>query len=150
MANQMQEMLLTKQLPDSNKLQISAYYKPHLEVGGNFYDVIQISKNETVILMADVSGKGISAALMMANFQAHLRANLKVESDLEVVMKNLSEVVWSNASEDRYIACFIAKYDSKTRVLEYINTSHPPAAQLIQNKRVYELGRGCVGLGMFE
>jgi len=149
MANQMQEMLLPKQLPDSDKLQISAYYKPHLEVGGDFYDVMEISKNETVICMADVSGKGISAALMMANFQAHLRANLKVESDLEVVMNNLNEVVWSNAFGDRYITCFIAKYDSKTRVLEYINAAHP-AAQLIQNKRVYELGQGCVGLGMFE
>ena len=149
MANQMQEMLLPKQLPDNKKLQISAFYKPHLEVGGDFYDVIEISKNETVICMADVSGKGISAALMMANFQAHLRANLKVESDLEIVMNNLNEVVWSNAFGDRYITCFLAKYDSNSRVLEYINAAHP-AAQLIQNKRITELGQGCVGLGMFE
>jgi len=149
MANQMQEMLLPKQLPNNKKLQISAFYKPHLEVGGDFYDVIEISKNETVICMADVSGKGISAALMMANFQAHLRANLKVENDLEVVMNNLNEVVWSNAFGDRYITCFIAKYDASTRVLEYINAAHP-AAQLIQNKRITELGQGCIGLGMFE
>ncbi len=149
MANQMQEMLLPKQLPDNKKLQISAFYKPHLEVGGDFYDVIELSNQETVICMADVSGKGISAALMMANFQAHLRANLKVESDLEIVMNNLNEVVWSNAFGDRYITCFIAKYNSRTRVLEYINAAHP-AAQLIQNKRITELGQGCVGLGMFE
>lgn len=149
MANQMQEMLLPKQLPDNKKLQISAFYKPHLEVGGDFYDVIELSNQETVICMADVSGKGISAALMMANFQAHLRANLKVESDLEIVMNNLNEVVWSNAFGDRYITCFIAKYNSSTRVLEYINAAHP-AAQLIQNKRITELGQGCVGLGMFE
>jgi sigma-B regulation protein RsbU (phosphoserine phosphatase) len=149
MANQMQEMLLPKQLPNNKKLQISAFYKPHLEVGGDFYDVIEISKNETVICMADVSGKGISAALMMANFQAHLRANLKVENDLEVVMNNLNEVVWSNAFGDRYITCFIAKYDASTRVLEYINAAHP-AAQLIQNKRITELEQGCIGLGMFE
>jgi len=86
---------------------------------------------------------------MMANFQAHLRANLKVESDLEVVMNNLNDVVWSNAFGDRYITCFMAKYDSNSRVLEYINAAHP-AAQLIQNKRIKELGQGCVGLGMFE
>ena len=53
---------------------MKAFYHPHFEVGGDYYDVIQLSENEVGFCIADVSGKGISAAILMSNFQANLRA----------------------------------------------------------------------------
>ncbi|NQV53627.1 MAG: SpoIIE family protein phosphatase [Flavobacteriales bacterium] len=149
LASQMQEMLLPKVLPNNQFLQVAAHYKPHLEVGGDFYDIIQVSETETVFCMADVSGKGMAAAIIMANFQANLRANLKVERDLQQVMTNLNDIVWDNAMGERYITCFLAKYNRETRALEYVNAAHP-AGVLVHKGKSIELGQGCVGIGMFE
>ncbi|MEQ9186961.1 MAG: SpoIIE family protein phosphatase, partial [Cryomorphaceae bacterium] len=149
LASQMQEMLLPKVLPNNTHLQVAAHYKPHLEVGGDFYDIIQVSEHETVFCMADVSGKGMAAAIIMANFQANLRANLKVDRDLKKVMANLNDIVWDNAMGERYITCFLAKYDQEKRELTYVNAAHP-AAVLIRKGKTLELNQGCVGIGMFE
>lgn len=149
LASQMQEMLLPKVLPNSDRLRVSAYYKPHSEVGGDFYDVISISDNETVFCMADVSGKGMASAIVMANFQANLRANLKVENDLVKVIENLNDIVWDNAMGERYITCFLAKFDQSDNTLEYVNSAHPAAA-LIDGGKLTELDKGSVGIGMFE
>jgi sigma-B regulation protein RsbU (phosphoserine phosphatase) len=149
LASQMQEMLLPKVLPNNAHLKVSAFYKPHSEVGGDFYDIIETSEDETVFCMADVSGKGMSAAIIMANFQANLRANLKVEKDIERVMINLNEIVWDNAMGESYVTCFLAKYNKKTRALEYINAAHP-AGVLLKDGEVTPLTSGCVGIGMFE
>ncbi|MEX2597569.1 MAG: SpoIIE family protein phosphatase [Salibacteraceae bacterium] len=149
MASNMQAMLLPKTLPNNDYLKAFAYYKPHQEVGGDFYDIIEINEDETVFCIADVSGKGMSAAIMMANFQANVRANVKVEHDLKKVMQNLNNLVWENADGERYITCFLARYNHKTRALHYINAAHP-AAIILDGKSPNFLSSGAVGIGMFE
>ncbi len=97
MAAQMQEILLPEVLPNNDYIQSASLYKPHQEVGGDFYDVIEVSENEVFICMADVSGKGIPAAILMAAFQANLRANLTTNTDLKEIVERLNDRVWSNA-----------------------------------------------------
>jgi sigma-B regulation protein RsbU (phosphoserine phosphatase) len=149
MASRMQESLLPKRLPNNESLRMHAVYRPHLAVGGDFYDLIQVNENETVMCVADVSGKGLSAAILMANFQANLRAIVKVEDNLEEVMRSLNQIVWESSLGDRYITCFLAKYFHKERRLVYVNAAHP-AALLIKESLVEELGSCTVGIGMFE
>lgn len=149
MASEMQGMLLPKFLPNDDKLQVAAFYRPHQEVGGDFYDVIRLSENETVFCMADVSGKGISAAILMASFQANLRAHVQVGGDLRDIVHTLNSTVWQNALGERFITLFLAKYDHEAKVLEYINAAHPPPL-LWQSDAVHKLTDGCIGLGMFE
>lgn len=149
MASKMQEMLLPKSLPNNKSLQISAIYKPHLMVGGDFYDVIEINDNETVMCVADVSGKGLSAAILMANFQANLRANVKVESDLRQVLQNLNKLVWDSADGDRYITCFLAKYFHQERKLVFVSAAHTSAIFISKNTLTY-LDSSTVGIGMLE
>ena len=149
LASQMQEMLLPKVLPNTERLKVDAYYKPHLEVGGDFYDIIQINPEETVFCVADVSGKGMSAAIIMANFQANLRALLKVENHLEKVVHTLNDIVWDNAMGERYITCLLVKYNTREQRLEYVNAAHP-AAVLVHKGRLTELSASCVGIGMCE
>lgn len=149
MASRMQESLLPKRLPDNESLHMHAVYRPHLAVGGDFYDLIEVNPNETIMCVADVSGKGLSAAILMANFQANLRAIAKVENNLEQLIRNLNEIVWDSSQGERYITCFVAKYLHKERRLIYVNAAHP-AALLINDKGIEELSSCTVGIGMFE
>ena len=149
LASQMQSLLLPKVLPNNDRLKVSAYYQPHSEVGGDFYDIITVSEDEIIICMADVSGKGMSAAIIMANFQANLRALLKVETDLVKLTELLNEIVWDNAMGERYITCFLAKYNCASHELQYVNAAHP-AGMLIHDGQATELPPTCTGIGMFE
>ena len=149
MASEMQLMLLPKKLPNNQYLEAAATYLPHQEVGGDFYDVIPVSDTEYYICMADVSGKGMSAAIMMASFQAILRGIVVQNRDLNNITEELNKRVWLNAEGERFITMFLALYNAENRTLEYINCAHPPPT-LINNKKAEQLTEGTVGLGMFK
>ena len=149
MAREMQEMLLPSTLPNDDKLQVAASYHPHQEIGGDFYDVIRVSEDEFYICIADVSGKGISAAILMASFQTSLRGNVQKDREIEDILLDLNDRVWSNAQGERFITMFLANFNAKTRELKYVNSAHPPP-HLINNGKLVKLIDGCVGLGMFE
>jgi sigma-B regulation protein RsbU (phosphoserine phosphatase) len=143
----MQSMLFPEILPNNKKIEVSAYYQPHNEVGGDYYDYIQLSEHKSLICIADVSGKGISAALLMANLQAHLRVLYQQNLLLEEVVQRLNEKVIRNAKGEKFITLFMAEYNSDKRTLKYINAGHNPPV-LISKGKVEELTTGCPGLGM--
>lgn len=149
LASEMQSMLFPSKLPNDNELEVGAVYLPHQQVGGDYYDFIKLNENEVVFCMADVSGKGVSAALLMANFQANLRAILNHTSSLTDIVRDLNNKVMLNAKGEKYITLFIAKYNIVTRVLTYINAAHNPPL-LLMGKTISLLKIGCTGLGMFD
>lgn len=142
-------MLLPKSLPNDDKLQIAASCHSHQEIGGDFYDVIRVSDDEFYICLADVSGKGISVAILMASFQTSLRSNVQKVRALEDIIVDLNDRVWSNAQGERFITMFLAHYNASTRELKYVNSAHPPP-HLLNNGKLVKLIDGFVGLGMFE
>lgn len=148
MAQTMQSLLFPRKLPASKEITVSAYYLPHSEVGGDYYDVIPLKNGNTAICVADVSGKGVSAAILMANFQAHLRALLSITQDLEQLIRQCNRKIIESANYEKFITLFIAIFDPKERSLRYLNAGHP-AGILEQTNRVY-LDKGCTVLGMFE
>lgn len=153
LASKMQSMLIPDRsvLPHNDKILVSTFYHPHLEVGGDYYDFIQLNKDEFGFCIADVSGKGISAALLMSNFQANLRALFTMEMPLLEIIKKLNERVMASAKGEKFITLFIAKYSYKTRILEYINAGHnPPIFYNIEKKELLFLRDGCVGMGMLD
>ncbi len=149
LASEMQSMLFPTELPENNFLDLEARYKPHFDVGGDYYDFIEINKNEVVFCVADVSGKGVSAALLMANFQANLRALVKYVSSLEIVIIELNNRVLETAKGEKFVTLFLAKYYKKERVLEYINAAHYPPI-LFSNNTIKHLDIGCTGIGMLD
>ncbi len=149
LASEMQNMLFPSKLPDNHLLQISAYYLPHQQVGGDYYDFIQIDENEIAFCMADVSGKGVPAALLMSNFQANLRILLNHMSSLTDLVKELNSKVMQNAKGEKFITLFIAKYNIVTKMLTYINAGHNPPLLATKNS-MSMLRVGCTGLGMFD
>ncbi|NQY10389.1 MAG: PP2C family protein-serine/threonine phosphatase [Flavobacteriales bacterium] len=147
MASQMQSMLFPDELPNNDIIEMAAYYQPHNEVGGDYYDYVQYSEHEFLFCIADVSGKGISAALLMANMQAHLRALYQQELLLEEVIERLNNKVIRSAKGEKFITLFMGEYNSQTRTLKYINAGHNPPV-LVSKGRAEELTVGCPGLGM--
>ncbi len=147
LASKMQNMLFPSVLPRDEYLEVDAFYQPHLQVGGDYYDFFKISDNEVVICMADVSGKGVSAALLMANFQANLRALFRHGSHLPDIITELNTLVSNNAKGEKFITLFLARYNRITRVLTYINAGHNPPVLFSHSARIW-LTTGCIGLGM--
>jgi sigma-B regulation protein RsbU (phosphoserine phosphatase) len=151
LAKEMQELLFPKQLPSNDRIDLSAYYLPHQQVGGDYYDCIKLNEQELVICLADVSGKGIPAAFLMSNFQAYIRTLIK-RIPLFYLVQRLNSKVMESAKGEKFITLFIAKYNMQTRVLNYINAGHNPP--LLYNEKNTEkitlLTTGCTGLGMLE
>jgi sigma-B regulation protein RsbU (phosphoserine phosphatase) len=153
LASRMQSMLIPEEsiLPHNDKIFVNSFYKPHLEVGGDYYDFIRLNDEEGGFCIADVSGKGISAALLMSNFQANLRALFTTNNDLEDIVIKLNERVMSSAKGEKFITLFIAKYNYTKKKLEYITAGHnPPLAYYTKEKELAFLKDGCLGLGMLE
>jgi len=149
LAQNMQSLLFPRKLPKNDELEVQAYYEPHSEVGGDYYDVVELGDGRTAICIADVSGKGMPAALLMANFQANLRALLNVTQDLEQLIQLTNHKVIDSAQYEKFITLFIAIYDTKSRKLEYLNAGHHPA--ILRNGNEFKLlKKGCTVLGMFD
>jgi len=153
LASRMQSMLIpTKErLPFHEFIRMKAFYHPHFEVGGDYYDVIQLSKDEVGFCIADVSGKGISAAILMSNFQANLRALYTADQNLTDTLTRLNERVMNSAKGEKFITLFIARYHYNTRELKYVNAGHnPPFLYALESKKLTQLASGCVGMGMLD
>jgi sigma-B regulation protein RsbU (phosphoserine phosphatase) len=153
LAARMQKMLIpdSSHMPKNPELIVNGFYYPHYEVGGDYYDCVKLSKTKTGICIADVSGKGMSAAILMSNFQASLRALLTAEIDLELLIRKLNTIVVSNAAGEKFITFFIARYDHKNKVLEYINAAHnSPVFFNTTSGEVNHLKSSCVGIGMLD
>ncbi|MFP4024916.1 MAG: GAF domain-containing SpoIIE family protein phosphatase [Thiohalospira sp.] len=153
LASKMQSMLIPERdvLPHNDKIFVSTFYHPHLEVGGDYYDFIQLNENEVGFCIADVSGKGISAALLMSNFQANLRALFTTESSLVDMAVKLNDRVMASAKGEKFITIFLGRYNYKTKRLNYINAGHnPPLFYKIEDQKLLFLRDGCVGMGMLN
>jgi phosphoserine phosphatase RsbU/P len=149
LASQMQSMLFPEKLPNDEKIEAAAFYQPQREVGGDYYDFIRLNDNESVFCMADVSGKGMSAALMMSNFQANMRALINNYPSLTELAKELNRKVMLNAKGEKFITMFIAKYNQASRIMHFLNAGHNPPI-LISGEVNLLLKTGSAGLGMFE
>ena len=149
LASEMQNMLLPSNFPENPHIGISAFYQSHQEVGGDYYDVMWLDENRVAFCIADVSGKGVSAAILMSNFQANVRVLATHSKTLDELAVKLNGKVLETANGERFITLFIAVYDAKKRELTYINCGHNPPV-LLQKNKIELLDKGCPGLGMLD
>jgi sigma-B regulation protein RsbU (phosphoserine phosphatase) len=149
LASEMQSMLFPTKLPHDNKLDTAAFYLPHQQVGGDYYDFMWLNENECAFCVADVSGKGVAAALLMSNFQANLRILFNHTTSLTELVRELNTKVMASAKGEKFITLFIAKYNLVTHTLTYVNAAHNPPL-LATGNSISSLKIGCTGLGMFD
>ncbi len=153
LASNIQSMLIPdpSTYPQNEKFYVSSFYLPHFEVGGDYFDFIQFNEDEIGFCIADVSGKGIAAALLMSNFQANLNALFTAEMPLDKLIYRLNKIISKNAQGQKFITFFVAKYNYKTKILEYVNAGHnPPILYNKATKEAQYLQTGCMGLGMLD
>jgi sigma-B regulation protein RsbU (phosphoserine phosphatase) len=149
LAADMQNMLVPGKLPNNDFIEASAFYKPHKNIGGDYYDYVQINEHEIAFCISDISGKGIPAALLMANFQANLRTLVTRRYPLNQFIEILNTKVCEITKGEKFITLFIATYNYQTRKLTYINAGHNPSI-LQNNGEITLLDQGCTILGMFD
>lgn len=149
-ASEMQKLLFPAVLPSNKRMDISARFIPRHIVSGDYYDFIPLDDDRYVICIADVSGKGVSAAMLMANFQATVRAFVQFQwFDMRTLISELNKTVIRSAMGEKFITFFIATYNANTRELTYVNAGHNQPF-ITDGKTSILLEKGCVGLGMFD
>lgn len=150
-ASDVQNFLFPKDLPRTDKIEIKAFYQPCQTVGGDYYDYITLEdQNQFVVCIADVSGKGVPAAILMSNFQAVLRTISRTAQNPKDVVTELNYQLGKNANRENFITFFLAVYDYDTNQLRYINAGHNPPMLMNGKAEVQRLTVGTTVLGAFE
>src|SRR5688500_968870 len=149
LASNVQKMLIPEHLPQSRFFELATVYKPHLTVGGDYFDFIQYDERRLAFCIADISGKGVSAAILMANFQAILQSLIYQYRDLETFVIALNQAVYRITRSDRFITLFICQSNLRHNTLQYINAGHSPPF-LFQNGEITRLDAGCTIIGAFD
>jgi sigma-B regulation protein RsbU (phosphoserine phosphatase) len=129
-AREIQQMLLPSKLPQLARVQIAGAWQPAREVGGDYFDVIQLDKDRLGICVGDVAGKGITAALLMANLQASFRAFATTEASPQVVCTKLNKFLCANLAAGKFVTFFYAVLDADAGTLTYENAGHSPGLLL--------------------
>ncbi|MBC6699151.1 PP2C family protein-serine/threonine phosphatase [Hymenobacter puniceus] len=149
-AQEVQTMLFPRKLPNDAHVAVAASYVPHTAVGGDYYDVVDIDANRFLFCVADVSGKGVAASLLMSNFQAGLRTLLRQQVDIAMVAQELNNLIFRNAGGDKFITVFFGVYDRTTRVLRYVNAGHNDPLLISDSGQVERLREGTIMLGVMD
>jgi sigma-B regulation protein RsbU (phosphoserine phosphatase) len=147
-ARHIQRGFLPHELPPTPGLALAARSRFCLEVAGDYYDVIPLENRETVLAVADVSGKGACAALLMANLQASLRTAVGVGVRLADVVARINDLIYHNTPPEEYITFFVGICNPDSHRLAYVNAGHNPPLFLRRDGSVESLHQGGVILGM--
>jgi phosphoserine phosphatase RsbU/P len=150
-ASRVQAQLIPKKFPKIKGCEFYSTYIPHSKIGGDYYDLVEVDPNTFYVCIADVSGKGVPAAIFMSNFQASLRILLSTSTDLVETVKKLNRHIIKNTGGDYFITFFIAKIDLANKEIEYINAGHNQPLMIHKNSNSFKyLSEGCTFLGAFD
>jgi phosphoserine phosphatase RsbU/P len=155
-AKQVQARLFPQNLPTVRTLEYAGGCIQARQVGGDYYDFLELRPGRLGLVLADVVGKGVSGALLMANLQANLRSQYAMAlEDLPGLLQSVNRLFYENTSDSSYATLFFADYDDFTHRLRYVNCGHPPplllrAAQSSQSCIVERLAATSTVLGLFD
>ena len=150
-AREVQQQLFPQSIPTVPGLDLAAICRPARVVSGDYYDFIPLGAGRVGIAIADISGKGIFAALLMASLQAALRstATLEAYSGTAEIVSRVNKHLFKNTSDDRYATLFYAVYDSVAKTLTYTNAGQLDPFFMV-NGSIQELDEGGTVVGLFE
>ncbi|MCC5921824.1 MAG: serine/threonine-protein phosphatase [Cyclobacteriaceae bacterium] len=149
LARKVQQRLFPAQLPDNENFRVESFYQPHSEVGGDYFDVVDDGKGGIFLCIADVSGKGMPAAIIMANFQASFRTLTRSTHSLKEIVQSLNILVKENAGGESFITFFVAHIMLERKEINYINCGHNPP-YLIRKREITPLKSGTMLLGIMD
>lgn len=150
LARKIQEGLLPQSIPETPGTQIAALAMPSREVGGDYYDVVKLDDNRVLLAIADVTGKGVPASLLMANLQACLHVMVPMELPLEESVAHMNRVICQNTDYDKFITGFFVIYNTETRQFDYVNAGHELPTLVRANGEIEFLDKGGLLLGVMK
>jgi sigma-B regulation protein RsbU (phosphoserine phosphatase) len=156
-ARQVQEQLFPHEAPKLATLELVARCRPARTVGGDYYDYGQAGQGQVIFTIGDISGKGISGALLMATIQSALRSQVyasRLEGSLErlsmaELVGRVNRQLCATTSDEKYSSLFVGHYDDSTRTLTYVNAGHLPPV-VFGNGRREALNEGGPVVGIFR
>ncbi|MCS6987986.1 MAG: PP2C family protein-serine/threonine phosphatase [Chloroherpetonaceae bacterium] len=153
-AKEIQAALLPKSLPNISGVELAARNIPAKQVGGDYYDIARLDERHLFLGIADVTGKGAPAALLMANLQAFIKAHLTAfhpdTFDLSKVVGKINNIIYENTPADKFITFFGAIFNRQTRQLFSVNAGHNPPILLKASGEIQRLCKGGVILGVIS
>ncbi len=141
-ARQMQQILLPKQFPQLNGFEISGMWQPARSVGGDYFDTLALGASQAAICIGDVAGKGMPAALLMANLQAAVKATASASTEPAMVCERIKQIVGGNLQGGKFISFFYGVLDAASHAFKYSNAGHNPPILVRGNGEVERLDRG--------
>ena len=148
-AREVQRELLPHAAPTFEKLEVAGVCRPAVAVGGDYYDFLQHSDGRPGLVIADVSGKGAPAALLMASLQASVRSLFPIAMDPGLLSERLNDALCRSSSVARYATAFLADFDPETRRMTYSNAGHLPGL-VIRREETIRCEEGGLPIGLFE
>ncbi len=149
-ARQVQLELLPRSDPHIEGFDISAYNYPTEEVSGDYYDWVRVFDDQIGLVIADVSGKGVPAALLMAFLRASLRAAIHIGYAPHISMAKVNYLLWESIQRHQFVTAFYGVLDATNRTLAYSNAGHNPPLLMSKDGTASFIERGSVPLGMFR
>jgi serine phosphatase RsbU (regulator of sigma subunit) len=150
-AKQVQARLFPQHRPPIETLEYAGVCIQARQVGGDYYDFLNLGQERLGLVIGDISGKGIAAALLMANLQANLRSQCAMALDqLERLLRSVNQLFYENTADSAYATLLFAEYDNKARRLRYVSCGHLSALLLRSDNTVDLLDSTSTVLGMFK
>ncbi len=157
-ARQVQARLFPQKLPAMQTLEYTGACIQARKVGGDYYDFLELRPGRLALVLADIAGKGVSGALLMANLQANLRGQYAIAvDDLPRLLTSVNRLFYENSGDASYATLFFADYDDSTRKLRYANCGHlsplllrASASSQGETPKVEWLSSTCTVMGLFE
>ncbi len=148
-AREVQRELLPRAVPRFEGLELAGVCRPAIAVGGDCYDYLEHADGRPGLVIADISGKGVPAALLMASLQASVRSLFHLAADPGQLHARLNDALCRSSSSSRYATAFVADFDPDTRRLTYSNAGHLPAL-IIRGEQTLRCEEGGMPIGLFE
>ena len=142
--------MFPRALPQVDTLAYAGVSMGARHVGGDFYDFFPRGERRIGMVIGDISGKGIPAALLRANLQATVRTVFSLENDMERALCLVNQLFYQSTPEGSYATLLYLEYDEDTRILRYVNCGHPAPILLSRDGSVARLEATCTVLGLFE
>ena len=150
-AKQVQARLFPQNAPQMESLEYAGVCIQARQVGGDYHDFLDLGRERLGLVIADISGKGMPAALLMANLQANLRSQCAIAIDEpERLLRSVNQLFYENTSESAYATLFFGEYSDRSRQLRYASCGHLPALLLRSTGAIEKLDSTCTVLGIFK
>lgn len=149
-AKEIQQGLLPRSLPSINGFDFAAINISSKQVGGDYYDVIPTDDGNYIVAIADVSGKGTPASLLMANVQATVHALVPFNLSLSIATARINDLIYRNTASDKFITFFWGSLDPRSKIFRYVNAGHNPPFVVRNNGTVERLSDGGLILGIMK